>query len=74
MSECELPTAGDVPRISAGEVWRALTSNEELLLVCAYGDDAKFRNVALVGAIARSRLDEWVPQLPKTQSIVFYCA
>jgi hypothetical protein len=74
MAECDLPGDSAVARVSAAEVWRALTSNEEVLLVCAYREDDKFRNVPLVGAIARSRLDEWIPGLPTEQSLVFYCA
>lgn len=66
--------AGTVARAPATVVWRALTSNEELLLVCAYREDERFRTVALVGAIARSQFDEWIPQLPIEQKIVFYCS
>jgi hypothetical protein len=74
MEECDdTPPASAIARVGATEVWQALTSNEELLLVCAYGDDQRFRQVPLVGAIARSQLDAWIPQLPKEQSIVFYC-
>lgn len=64
----------NVARAEPAEVWRALTSNDELLLVCAYREDERFRDVALVGAVARSRFDEWIPQLPKEQKIVFYCS
>ncbi len=64
---------GGIARRSATEVWQALTSNEEWLLVCAYREDQRFRQVALVGAIARSQLDAWLPQLPKEQTVVFYC-
>lgn len=73
MSECDDAPVGDVARISATDVWRALTSNEELVLVCAYRQDQRFRQVPLVGAIARSQLETWLPELPKAQTVVFYC-
>jgi len=63
-----------VPRIDAAEVWRRLTSEEEFHLVCAYRLDERFRQLPLVGAIARSRFDEWIPDLPKSQTVVFYCS
>jgi rhodanese-related sulfurtransferase len=44
------------------------------LLVCAYDDEEKFRNMRLEGAISLSELESKLPSLSKGQEIIFYCA
>ena len=60
-------------RISAPEVRRKVQSGE-VLLVCAYEDEEKFRNMHLEGAISFQEFQSRLPSLSKDQEIVFYCA
>jgi hypothetical protein len=63
----------NVERISAEDARRAVTSGRALL-VCAYEDDAKCRQITLEGAIPFSQFKARAGSLPKDQEIVFYCA
>ena len=58
----------DIPRISAKEARR-----RNLLLVCAYDTDERFREMELEGAISWPGLQTRLPSLAKDQEIVFYC-
>ncbi len=60
-------------RISAQEVRRKVQSGEALL-VCAYDDEEKFRNLHLEGGISFQEFQSRLPSLSKDQEIVFYCA
>ncbi len=60
-----------VERISPEEVRQGLESGR-LLLVCAYEDDGRFRQMRLEGAISFSDFQTRLPALPKDQEIVFY--
>ena len=44
------------------------------LLVCAYDDEEKFRNMRLEGAISLSEFEGKLPSLSKEQELIFYCA
>ena len=60
-------------RISVEEVRRKLKSGE-VLLVCAYDDEERFRSMHLEGAISFQEFESRLPSLSKDQGIVFYCA
>ena len=52
------------PRVQAGEA----------LLVCAYTDEAKCRSMHLEGGLFLREFLVKLPNLPKDQEVVFYCA
>ena len=60
-------------RISVEEVRRKLKAGE-VLLVCAYDDEKRFRSVHLEGAISFPEFEARLPSLSKGQEIVFYRA
>jgi hypothetical protein len=64
----------DTPRISAKETRRQRTGGANVLLVCAYDTEERFREMELEGAISWPAFQSRVPSLPKDQAIVFYCA
>ncbi len=61
----------EVIRISAEETRKKVTS-KEALLVCAYEDEAKFRNKHLQDAISLQEFKTLLPALSKQQEIIFY--
>jgi hypothetical protein len=61
-----------VERVSP-EVARASVQAGQALLVCAY-DDAKCAQLKLEGSIPISALLARLPQLPKDQEIIVFCA
>lgn len=63
----------EIVRVGPEEV-RPKVEPGETLLVCAYEDDGKFRQIQLSGAISLSEFKSRLPSLPKSQEIVFYCA
>jgi hypothetical protein len=63
----------EVIRISPKEVRKKVTS-EAALLVCAYDNDEKFKQVHLEGAISLSGFRSKLPWLNKGNEIIFYCA
>ena len=60
-----------IERISPEEVRRGLESGR-LLLVCAYEDESRFRQMQLEGAIPLSEFQSRLHSLSKDQQIVFY--
>jgi hypothetical protein len=58
-------------RITPEEVREKLKSGN-VLLVCAYEDEAKFRRMQLEGAISFNEFKSKLPSLSKDQEIVFY--
>ena len=62
-----------ISRLSAQQVRQSVVAGEALL-VCAYGDDAKFEKFKLEGAIPLSEFQANTSQYPKEKQIVFYCA
>jgi len=61
-------------RLSAQKVHEKLESGEDVLLVCAYEDDAKCRQYHVDGAISFRELQSRLPALSKDQEIALYCA
>jgi hypothetical protein len=62
-----------VERVSVENARRAATAGRAVL-VCAYEDDAKCRQVALEGALSFSQFKAREGALSKDQEIIFYCA
>jgi hypothetical protein len=60
-------------RISAEVVYREVTQGAALL-VCAYDDDEKFRNLHLEGAVSLADFKAKLPELDRGREIFFYCA
>jgi hypothetical protein len=58
-------------RISPKEVREKLKA-DKALLVCAYEDEAKFKNMQLQGAISLNEFKSKLPSLAKDQEIIFY--
>ncbi|HEY8370458.1 MAG TPA: ArsR family transcriptional regulator [Thermodesulfobacteriota bacterium] len=59
-------------RIGPEEARRAVESGRALL-VCAYEDDAKCREMALEGSLTFSEFRAREGSLDRAQEIVFYC-
>jgi hypothetical protein len=64
---------GQATLIDAQETRRKVESGEALL-VCAYDDENKCRQMHLEGAIHMQELEEKLPELPKDKELIFYCA
>ncbi|HZO42040.1 MAG TPA: ArsR family transcriptional regulator [Methylomirabilota bacterium] len=62
-----------IPRIDVDEARRKVEAGQALL-VCAYGDDVKCKQLELEGSITLSELQSRLPSLPKDTEIIFYCA
>jgi hypothetical protein len=60
-----------VERISPERVRQGLETGR-LLLVCAYEDESRFRQMQLEGGISFSEFQSKLPALSKGQEIVFY--
>jgi hypothetical protein len=58
-------------RVSAADVHGKLQSGQALL-VCAYENDAKFRQMPLEGAISFSEFEKRKPTLSRDMEIAFY--
>jgi hypothetical protein len=63
----------DIQRITVESAHTGLQANE-LLLVCAYDDDEKYRQYSLEGSISLPTFRLQLDSLEKNQEIVFYCA
>jgi hypothetical protein len=61
----------DPKRITPEEVYQRLKAGKTLL-VCAYGDESKFKMMRLQGAISFNEFRSKFPSLSKDQEIVFY--
>lgn len=66
-------SVSEIIRIGPEEVRRKVQAGETLL-VCAYEEDWKFRQMNLEGAISFSDFRSKLPSLSKSREIVFYCA
>ena len=62
-----------IPRIDVQDARRKVAMGDALL-VCAYGDDVKCKQLELEGSITLSELESRLPSLPKDTEIIFYCA
>lgn len=63
----------EIIRVGPEEI-RSKVESGEALLVCAYEEDSKFRNMNLEGAISHSEFRSRLPSLSRDTEIVFYCA
>jgi hypothetical protein len=61
-----------VQRITPEEAYRKVKAGD-ILLVCGYEEDAKFKEMQLEGAISFNEFQAKLPSLSKDQEIVFYC-
>ena len=66
-------TMSELIRIAPEAVRRKVISGKALL-VCAYDDEEKFKQVHLEGAIPLSEFRSRLPFLNKDHEIIFYCA
>lgn len=64
---------GQAPLIDAQETRRKVESGEALL-VCAYDDENKCKQMHLEGAIHMQELEDKLPEIPKDKELIFYCA
>ena len=60
-------------RITPEETRKKVTAGTALL-VCAYEDDERCRQMHLQGAMLFSEFKSKLAELPKDQEIIFYCA
>jgi hypothetical protein len=58
-------------RVSPEEVYTKVKSGKTIL-VCAYEDEARFKQLQLEGAISFNEFISKIPSLSKDQEIVFY--
>jgi len=64
----------EAPRVSPDYVWDKLHIGSDALLVCAYDDPEKCRQVKLQGSIDMQELNRRLPGITKDRELVFYCA
>jgi hypothetical protein len=58
-------------RVSPEEVYQKLKSGK-VLLVCAYEDETKFRQMNLQGAVSFKDFNSRLPSLSEEREIIFY--
>jgi hypothetical protein len=63
----------EVTRIKVDDAYRSVLAGRTLL-VCAYEDEAKCRQMQLLGSIPLTQFASRAASLPKDQEIIFYCA
>ena len=70
-----MPQAGpdQVERVSVDEARREVEAGRALL-VCAYDDESKCRQLRLENAIALHDLQRRADSVPRNQTLIFYCA
>jgi hypothetical protein len=67
------PNPDDVARTAPEEAHRKVQAGQALL-VCAYGDDARYQSLKLEGSISLHELEAKLPSLTHDQELIFYCA
>ena len=60
-------------RVTPQEIYPRVKSGEALL-VCAYANEARCRNMQLEGSLTLQEFQARLPDLPKNREIVFFCA
>ncbi len=60
-------------RLKAEEA-RKLIENEGAMLVCAYDDEAKCKNIGIEEAVPYPDLKPRLDSIPKSKELVFFCA
>lgn len=63
----------EVTRVTPEEARRKMDAGQAIL-VCGYESDEKFHSMHLEGAESLSRFQARLPDIPKEQEIIFYCA
>lgn len=63
----------EVPRVTPEEARRRMDSGKAIL-VCGYEPDEKFQAMHLEGAESLNQFRARLPDIPKEQEIIFYCA
>ena len=71
--EREQVTPESVERVSVEETRREVEAGRALL-VCAYEDDSKCRQMPLANAITLNDLQRRIDSVPRNQTLIFYCA
>jgi hypothetical protein len=66
-------SADAVERVSADEARREVESGRALL-VCAYDDEAKYRQMRLQNAVTLQDVQRRIDSIPHNQTLIFYCA
>ena len=66
-------SADAVERVSAEEARREVESGRALL-VCAYDDETKCRQMRLQNAVTLQALQQRIDSVPHNQTLIFYCA
>lgn len=66
--------SGLVERITPQEARRQLDSNANALLICAYDNEEKCRSNHLSGAISLAEFQAREETLPRSTTLIFYCA
>ena len=62
-----------VRRVTPAEARRRMDSGRAIL-VCGYEPDVKFQAMRLAGAESLNQFRARLPDIPKEQEIIFYCA
>ena len=62
-----------IERVSPEDARREVESGRALL-VCAYDDESKCRQLRLENAITLHDLQRRVDSVPRNQTLIFYCA
>jgi len=62
-----------IERVSAGEARREVEAGRSLL-VCAYDDENKCRQMRLANAVTLHDLQRRMDSIPRNQTLIFYCA
>ncbi len=60
-------------RVTPEEAYPKVKSGAAIL-VCAYNDDERYKQMQLEGSIPLSEFDSKLSQYSKDQEIIFYCA
>jgi len=64
-----------VPRLSPREVReRMRAGSRRVYLVCAYDDEAMYREYAIDGALSLGELERRLDSIERDAELVFYCA
>jgi hypothetical protein len=69
----EQVTPESVERVSVEEARREVEAGRALL-VCAYEDESKCRQMRLENAVSLNDLQRRVDSVPRNQTLIFYCA
>ena len=62
------------PRVDPEDVRRRWQRGENVVLVCAYDDEAKCRDAEIEGALTLRQLDGLLADTAPNTPLVFYCA